>query len=391
MSCQVCEANKECICCPYCFYKSCKTCTERYLLETVHDYHCMSCRKEWSGEFVNKSLSTHFKQSYVLRTKKMLLEKEKTLLPHTQPILSHMNDIKKIDAELYFISGKVKALQDEIKILKQAKVEHQKQLCTKQTDTYLFACPYPHCHGHITSKYECGLCFQKVCPDCREGYTEKDAHQCNQDTIKTLSLIKEECKSCPKCNTMIYRISGCDHMWCVKCKTHFHWNSLAIERGILHNPHYFEYMAEQKRDCDSVNPINRFDLTHITQQLVLSNICTSEHEQIIRDVKRIIYMRENVYPEIQTVNEYTNQDLRIKFLQNELTEEEFQGQLYRRHKHNTGYQSYRYILDTYFMITRDWLNDIPFNFSELHHELCITLNANILSLRKQFGFAFTFI
>ena len=389
MSCQVCYTRKECVSCPYCEYKTCKPCIELYLLETKHDYHCMSCRKEWTSEFVNKFESTHFKQLYIVRTKDILFEKEKALLPHTQPILHHMNDIKKIDKELYLITRKIRLLQDETKILKQAKIEHQKQICTKHTDTYLYGCPRHKCNGHITSKYECGTCFGKVCPACREAYTEH--HQCNQDTIKTLQLIKDECKECPTCNTFIYRVSGCDHMWCVQCKTHFHWNSLVIERGILHNPHYFEYMTEKKRECDSYEPISRFDITHITQKLALSTISNTEQDKILGYIKRIIYLRENVYPEIQNVNEYTNQDLRIKFLENNLSEEEFKACLYRRHKHNAGYKSYKYILDTYFIITKEWLNDIPIHFSELYNELCKLLNLDIEALRKQYGFSFTLI
>lgn len=33
---------------------------------------------------------------------------------------------------------------------------------------------------------------------------------------------------CPVCNTLINRIEGCSHMFCVNCKANFDWNSLKI-------------------------------------------------------------------------------------------------------------------------------------------------------------------
>jgi hypothetical protein len=35
-------------------------------------------------------------------------------------------------------------------------------------------------------------------------------------------------------------------MWCVVCRTAFSWNTGLIEDGHIHNPHYYQFLREQK-------------------------------------------------------------------------------------------------------------------------------------------------
>ena len=44
---------------------------------------------------------------------------------------------------------------------------------------------------------------------------------------------------------MIHKTEGCNQMYCVMCHTAFDWNSLRIITGVIHNPHYFEYLNRQ--------------------------------------------------------------------------------------------------------------------------------------------------
>ena len=42
---------------------------------------------------------------------------------------------------------------------------------------------------------------------------------------------KKNAKACPKCKALIQRKDGCNHMTCVNCKYHFHWETLQKWRG----------------------------------------------------------------------------------------------------------------------------------------------------------------
>jgi hypothetical protein len=71
-----------------------------------------------------------------------------------------------------------------------------------------------------------------------------EGHVCNPDDVSSARLIREETKPCPTCTTRIYKIDGCDQMWCIECKTAFSWKSGEIVNGKIHNPHYYEYLRK---------------------------------------------------------------------------------------------------------------------------------------------------
>ena len=68
-------------------------------------------------------------------------------------------------------------------------------------------------------------------------------HVCKQEDIDTFKMIVKETRQCPTCSTNIYKIEGCDQMWCTQCHTAFSWRTGRIET-VIHNPHYYEYHRE---------------------------------------------------------------------------------------------------------------------------------------------------
>lgn len=108
-------------------------------------------------------------------------------------------------------------------------------------------CVRTDCKGFLDENFACGLCKLKICKDCHEELLEgTDNHICKPENVESVKAILNETKPCPTCRTRVYKSAGCDQMFCVKCHTAFSWNTGAIERGRIHNPHYFEWLRQQR-------------------------------------------------------------------------------------------------------------------------------------------------
>lgn len=94
---------------------------------------------------------------------------------------------------------------------------------------------------------ECKVCSKYQCLTCtiQLPKTSVDTHECDQDLVKTVRLIARQAKPCPNCKAMISRIAGCNQMFCTGCHTAFDWESNQVISGRIHNPHYFDYMANR--------------------------------------------------------------------------------------------------------------------------------------------------
>jgi hypothetical protein len=116
---------------------------------------------------------------------------------------------------------------------------------------FIMQCPGQQCKGFLSTAYKCGLCDQYTCKDCLVIKTEEN-HTCNENDKLSAKLIRDETKPCPKCRTPIFKIDGCDQMFCMArnkdgsvCQTVFSWKSgQQLTNVVVHNPHYFALQRE---------------------------------------------------------------------------------------------------------------------------------------------------
>lgn len=366
-----CSIRSRVLSCPYCSYISCVECNEKYTLDTINKPHCMSCKKEFSNQFFYDNFTkTFINKKYKNHRQKILFEREKYLLPATQPevekiykkerLYKQIKDIRKLIDELKTEEDRIRTKIFDIDVIKSEEKEEEK------ATTYVCPCPNNECRGFLSTKYKCGICNIQACVECRE--IKKEDHTCDPNILESVKEIKKTTRDCPNCRTLIFKISGCDQMYCTQCHIAFSWRNGRVEKGMIHNPHYFEYLRNNgdvprnpnEDRCGGLpniwflnnlqfrvpldKPVLRF---HRPEHKIVGDLLA----QIYREVRHIREVEIQALPTV--LDNQTNMDLRISFLLKEITEEEFKVKLQRKEKERTKKLEYREVLEMYVNVIQD--------------------------------------
>jgi hypothetical protein len=235
----------------------------------------------------------------------------------------------------------------------------------KQDLAVLYKCFQENCHGFIMSDYTCGICSTVVCEKCLIK-TDKD-HQCNKDDIATAELLLNTTKPCPNCAVPIHKINGCQQMWCPSCKTAFNYRTGEIDQGVIHNPHYNEWIRNLKVvDLQNTQNCNRMvDLQHFRTHIHVAFRVNRIASDKLRRTSYISSNVNNILTNLQTVNEdplKVNLDLRIQWINNTLPEDKYKNILYEREKEAKFIEEQRELLSTAVLV----LNDLQHKVFNIH-------------------------
>ena len=385
-TCQICtetfnKSTRLAIECPYCHYECCRGCMETYVLNET-TVKCMNpeCAKEMSRKHIRSIFTLVFINGPLCEHKeKILFDKERALLPATQPIIESRIEARKIQVEMDGLTEQMNQLYTQLGELRRQHTllqnEKNNVLSRKPREARAFvrACPEEDCRGFLSSQWKCGICEKWTCPDCHivKGYTRDTPHECNEDDLATARLLATDTKPCPKCGTGIFKIDGCDQMWCTQCHTAFSWRTGNVERTI-HNPHYYEWMrrtggGEMPRNPNDV-PCGR-NLDHHLYNLMAGIIRTNysrcanyrtviaRFDKIIRNTIHMMVAERPTPPDYERRNEY----LRVRYLMKEITEEDMRSQLQKDDKRHHKQQE---LADIYTLLGTT-ITDIMFRFSSL--------------------------
>ena len=208
----------------------------------------------------------------------------------------------------------------------------------KEKREFILKCPLDNCNGYLNKNYICGLCDNEVCKDCMEKKVED--HICDKEKKETVTFLKRDTKSCPKCGEYIHKINGCDQMYCISCHTAFSWRTGKIERGNVHNPEYYRWMREHGRDIprdpqdvvyDPCGLIDYMGLLRIVRSIYPSQLTTNRHIRDAPEVIKIVNMHRliihiNNKNRVHEIDEDTNErkllDLRANLLLDNISREE---------------------------------------------------------------------
>ena len=388
--------------CEYCEFIACRTCFETYLLSQSTP-HCMSskdqCGKVWTRKFISNNFTNVFIiKKYKLHQEQVLFEKELALMPATQLLIERkiykkkkiddynqeLNDINKIMSELIDRKNEVERLKrrfiydvDNNVIDEEQENDGNETKGEKESRIkFSYRCSNENCRGFLSSRWKCQLCETWTCSECRVNVgtnEDKESHVCNNDDLETAKMLKKDSKPCPQCGIIIFKIDGCDQMYCTQCHTPFSWRTGQIEIGRnIHNPHYFEYMRTNGEGLQR-NPLDRqcgraldiyfiqsFNslLCYISKSFVLNDDC-NKIINICRNISaidvEIRFLRQTI-----DLNENKKQQNRIKYLQNFITEEQFKKIVQINEK---KYQKYQEIINLFVMV-RDTGTEILYLYAD---------------------------
>jgi len=401
MSCPIClnsytAKNRKEVKCQYCPVSACLTCLQQYILSSVEDCHCHSCKNRWTTEFMNNNFTLAFRGTTLRKhRRKVLVSREKSLLPSMQVYVEakiKYNNALKLKKELVTnmqgIDIEYKALEERLTVaqkaflastihrdsadLKQkARVQYTtlftkymkfkkevyrpayKLLAKTKRDVtrlnnmylrgddsasvttrreFLMRCPAEECRGFISSAYVCGICSKKTCSDCLEVI--QTDHVCKQESIESAKAIKKETRACPKCAARIFKIDGCDQMWCTVdgCNTAFSWNSGQIVSGRVHNPHYYEWLRTQSaappREIGDIPCGGLPNLGQFIYRVISIDALTPKEKTLLIEITRNLTEFEDMLRNFpSTMGALGNKDINVRYLMKEIDDDQWQREL----------------------------------------------------------------
>jgi hypothetical protein len=376
-TCQICAENfnkstRLPIECPYCQFESCRSCCETYIL-SESDVKCMNpeCGKTWTRKMIRNAFTLVFINGALKDHKeRILFDKERALMPATQPIIEGKILAKEIEKELREIKSKIHELQrEEVKLITQKNAALNRK--TGERTEFIRKCPGEECRGFLSTQWKCGICEKWTCPDCHiiKGYTRDAEHECKPDDIATAKLLSTDTKPCPKCSTPIFKIDGCDQMWCTQCHTAFSWRTGRLETNI-HNPHYNEWVRRNNTGQLPRNPLDipcgrnlDYHLSERFHMVIRGYYHKSKNgREITKRVENYIRRGMEIYQyERPTIhNNYTqkHENLRVAYLMKEITEEYMRNELQRDDKRHSRNQE----LAEVYTLLNNTLVDILYRF-----------------------------
>ena len=244
-----------------------------------------------------------------------LLKNETDLLPYTQQFSIHKKIIPQLTSEIAEYKKQIKELQERISESKKEKEYHEFGLCVPQD----LSVTYAH------------TCPVSVC----RGYVRSDTHVCElcNYICCTVSTSRGEEDDTHMCNSCNYR--------CTLFKKEYHTPICTTSVSFSITLYY--HTPEEKEIVDRIHHINNI-----------------------------------IYPSLSVYDETRYRDIRVRYLHNEITREEFERQIAIKMEEYKRKDTYKKLLHAYLsFIVSISSDDSKLNFYEKEKEMRIKINTEI--------------
>jgi len=258
--------------------------------------------------------------------------KRRQLQKQLRSMYSKKRQCKRMKKPLDEINENIKNLKDEKSKYMMIKKDQDRNFKKRNI---IMPCPKKNCRGLIMEDHHnciCCICELSLCFDCLQEKAEN--HICKVCDKDTAINIFNTTKPCPQCGIRIFKISGCDQMWCTQCHTTFSYQTgkKLDQKIIIHNPHYFDYIfnnnntTENNCETDFLNYV----IHHLNQ-----NNNLNRYRFTIQTLLNKIYHYENiVLPKYEVDPLKNNSDIRYKYLLKDINKDDLKRLLFKREKKN---------------------------------------------------------
>ena len=376
------KSTRKEVVCVFCDYSICRSCFQKYTLETSLEAHCMNCKKSFTFDFITDCCTSVFvNKEFKAHRENILFDREKALLPETQPYVVIEHRKREIRKEISVLEEQRTELIQRNKLINRDisnlynviyELNHGtiQELVPEDRKKFVRKCPMENCRGFLSTQWKCGSCEVKICNKCNEEKT--DTHECNPEHVASMELLNKDTKPCPNCGTMIHKWVGCSQIFCVDCHTAWDWNSCQIVTGVIHNPHYYEFINKNGGGGRNHGDIPCGGLPSVYELRDISRLYKND-STFLMNVHQIITHIHNFeidhYIEQDTVG--LHRHLRVRYLMNEISENDFKTKLQQDEKQNQKRAAFRNILQMFIDVGSDIFRQILVYCRENKTEKCI--------------------
>jgi HPt (histidine-containing phosphotransfer) domain-containing protein len=377
--------------CPQCDFVCCSSCYKKFLLSNNQDAMCMNCKTMYDIEFLYKNLSKAFLETdYKKHRSELLYQRELSMLQSTQPYVELELEIEKTEKEYQKLKEDVQKLKSKLQMLRYRKKIGQVLESTEQ-EKCIAKCPQSSCLGFLSNDWYCKLCQTSTCKNCMEILN--DNHECNDEIVKSVKEVNDNSKPCPKCGIRIYKIDGCNQMFCVECHAFFSWKTLQLDfTGRYHNPHYLDYLKKRnilQRDPNDILCGRQLNHIFVNDLLEILKVKYGDKDfyDFVDPCRKIIVLRDIRLQDYRQAKQ--NLDLRIMLMMGKISKQVFRQRIVKREKTNFINSQVFNLIQMFISL----ITELFYNFStDLDHVklkkqtyelLCIT-NQYLLDVQKKY-------
>ena len=254
-----------------------------------------------------------------------------------------------------------KLMTSDVKLQDSEIIERVKKQ-RKKGRQFIMGCPVENCRGFLSQAWKCGTCKVTVCSKCR--LVKEEGHECNENDVATANLLKSDTKPCPTCAVPIFKIDGCDLMWCTSCHETFSWKThQTVKVTNNHNPHFYQWQRENNGGVaprvPGDNPCGNCDgLPWIQTLRTVSQQRNHRIPDIMLYAHRLVgHIRNIVMPHYPNrIEMQDNSDLRVSYLVKEINKEYWLKQLKMRQKKAEKDREVNQVLDMFITALADLFN-----------------------------------